>query len=699
MLICNKISGLIIALCIASILPAQEEGFRKQAPKSGPAPAIEMGEYEEFTLDNGLQVIVVENHKLPRVSFQLLVDVPLIKEGAVAGAAELAGEMMSRGTTTRSKVEIDQAIDYIGATFNTDKEGMYGASLTRHQDQLLEIMADVLLNPAFSEEEFEKLQSQRLSQQALIQSNANTIASNVGTTLRFDHHPYGEMITKESLQAITVDTCKAYYATYFKPNISYLAIVGDISADEAKEAAKKYFGSWEKGEIIKSFYTRPIAPQESEINFVDKSGAVQSVINITYPINLKPGSDDVIKASLMNTLLGGGMLNSRLNKNIREDKGYSYGVRSSLSYDKYIGYFTAGGSVRNEVTDSAIVAFLSEMKRLREEEVSEEELNSVKSYIYGSFARSLEQPQTIARYALNTVRYKLPENYYPDYLKIMSTITTEEVKTMAEKYLLPDRAHIVVVGNKAEVAEKLQALDSTWKVKFHDVNGKLIQDIDHAIPEGVTAKTVIEDYLTTIGGRDRLEQVQTMTMMMSTSVQGMAMKMTMMKKVPEKMLMKVDMNGMIVNETRFNGKSGFMSAMGQKQLFEEEDTEDMKMQASIFPELDYLKEEYKSEIVGIELLEGNKAYEIKITSPGGKELTVYYDQASSLKLKTLVRQISPQGTGDITISTTFTDYQTVEGITLPFEMVSEGMAPFPVNMKVEDVTFDTALEDDLFEIE
>lgn len=694
----NKYFLLCFALLASQFLLAQEEDFRKKAPEAGPAPSIEMGAYEQFTLENGLQVIVVENHKLPRVSFQLYIDVPLIKEGKEAGMTALAGEMLSRGTTSRSKAEIDQAIDFIGADFSTDENGMYGACLTKHQARLLEVMSDVLLQPAFSQEEFEKVQSQRLSELALAQSNASSIADKVGQAVCFDEHPYGEVVSKSSLENITVEKCKNYYETYFKPNISYLAIVGDIDLKKAKEVAEKYFGAWKKGQVDKGFFERSTPPESTEVNFVHKDGAVQSVINITYPVNLKPGTEDAIIANVLNTMLGGGMLNSRLNKNIREDKGYSYGVGSTLRYDKYVGYFEAGGSVRNEVTDSAVAEFLMEMNRLRDEPVAEKELKSVQSYIFGSFARSLENPQTVARFALNTLRYKLPKDYYANYLKRVDATTAEELQAAARKYILPGQAHIVVVGNKGEVADQLNRFDRDGKVRLYDTDGNLIEASAMAIPEGTTAESIVRNYIEVIGGEKKLREVKDMTVEMSTTVQGMAMAMNLQRKSPDKYLMKVEMNGAVLNETKFDGEEGYVSAMGQKEELKDQDLEDLRAQAELFPELNYLADDYELELAGIEKVEGKNAYHVVVTMPSGSQVDEYYEQESGYKIKYVVTRTGPGGAA-ATVSNQLADYREIEGIKIPYEITTEGMAPFPIKLEVKSATVNTGLEDSLFEIE
>ncbi len=691
-----KILILFFALAGFQGLFAQNDDFRKAPPAPGPAPEIRFGAYEEFSLENGLQVIVVENHKLPRIAFNLLVDVPPVKEGAHAGTAEMAGTLLARGTKTRSKADIDAAVDFIGASLRSSEEGLYGACLVKHKDKLLEVMVDVLLHPTFPEEEFEKLKRQKLSELSSQKDDPDVVADNVAQMLRYGAHPYGEVVTEKSIESVTVEGCKAFYENYFKPNISYLAIIGDIKVAEAKKIAEKYFSTWEKGTVASEFYERPEAPEAPVVAFVDKPGAVQSVIDITYPVNLKPGSEDAIAANVLNTLLGSGGLSSRLNLNIREDKGYSYGVNSTLSPDKYVGYFSAGGSVRNAVTDSALVEFLYEMNRIRDERAPEEELQGVKNYITGSFARGMEQPETVARLALNTARYKLPRDYYANYLKNVSAVSAGRLQEVAGKYILPEQAYIVVVGNKAEVADKLGSFAGNGELRFFDASGNPIAAEEDALPEGLTALDVVENYLAAIGGREKLETVKDLTLTMSTSVQGMAMQMTMQRKAPAKMLMKVEMNGMLVNETRFDGKKGMAAAMGQEQKLEGEDAESMRRDAELFRERKYKDKGYELALDGIEQLDGKKAYRILVTEPSGEKSTEYYDVQTGLKVKAISTQEGPQGA--MTVSNEYGDYREVEGIRIAHELKSAGMAPFPITLKVESVKVNTGLADEIFEV-
>src|SRR5690554_1658862 len=345
---------------------------RSKMPEPGPAPKIELGQTKSFTLDNGLKVFVVENHKLPRVAYSLQLNIEGVKEGDKAGTAEIAGNLMKTATKNRTKEEIDFGIDFIGARLSTSAMSVYGTSLVKHQDELLSIMSDVVKNAKFSEEELEKLKKQYKSNIKSQQNEPDAIASNVRRVLLYGKdHPYGEVMTEETIDNITLDDVKAYYTTYYRPNIAYLAVVGDIKFEEAKSLITKYFKDWEKAEVPTTEFPTPEVPENIQVAFVHKPGAVQSVIMTFNTIELLPGSKDVIPASIANMILGGGFT-SKLNLNLREKHAYTYGARSSLSSDKIIGNFYSTAKVRNEVTDSAITQTLLELINMRDGKITEE---------------------------------------------------------------------------------------------------------------------------------------------------------------------------------------------------------------------------------------------------------------------------------------------------------------------------------------
>jgi zinc protease len=269
-----------------------------------------------------------------------------------------------------------------------------------------------------------------------------------------------------------------YYSTYFKPNVAYMVIVGDISTDRARQLMDLYFSAWEPGDVPSHSYETPEPPPANTVAFADRTGAVQSVISVSYPLFLQPGDPDAIKVSVMNSILGGGVFSGRLMQNLREDKGFTYGARSSLSSDRLVGRLNVRTEVRNSVTDSAIVEILYEMDRMVSEPVDEETLELIKNYLNGSFARSLESPRTIARFALNIERYNLPEDYYDTYLERLSRVTATEVQQVAGTFIRPENSFIIVGGNESEVAGTLEKFSADGKVHFFDPFGRKIEEDD-----------------------------------------------------------------------------------------------------------------------------------------------------------------------------------------------------------------------------
>jgi predicted Zn-dependent peptidase len=672
-----------------------DQSWRSQRPVPASARPISIGDYQSFDLENGLKVIVVENKKLPRVSYQLSLKNLPVMEKDKAGYVSMAGALISTGTSKRSKAELDAAIDYIGANINTNSNGIFGSSLTKHQDKLLGLMTEMLYDASFPEEEYEKLKKQTLSGISTTKTDPNSIAANVASVVNYGkEHPYGEVETEKTIQNIALEDCKAYYNTYFRPNNAYLIIVGDITLDKAKMQANKYFSSWEKGDVPIEEYNVPSLPTKTDVHFANKDGAVQSVIRVTYPVEMKPGEPDVIKARVLNAILGGGVFSGRLMQNLREDKGYTYGARSSLNADRLIGTFNASASVRNEVTDSSVVQFLYEMERITKEPVEEESLQLAKNSISGSFARSLESPQTIANFARNTFRYNLPNDYYNTYLNKLDAVGVEDIMAMAKKYIRPDNANIIVVGNKEEVAEKLLPFDSDGELDYYGPFGNIVKYDAIAMDENMTAETVISDYLEAIGGKDLLESVNSLKIELSGSIMGQTAMMEINQMRPEKFNMSMKMQGMVLQEQKFNGSKAVVAQMGQKKVFTEgKEFDALREEARLFPQLMYNLDDV--ELVGIEDVDGKKAYKMVVNGPDGKKTTEFYDLSSSLMIRTVNMQDGPGGQ-KVAITTDASEYKEVGGILFPHKLTISGAMPQPLVMEVTSYTINGPMDESLF---
>ncbi|AHM62534.1 peptidase M16 domain-containing protein [Flammeovirgaceae bacterium 311] len=634
--------------CLLFAYAATAQVDRSQLPKPGPAPEIKLGTYESFELKNGLKVFVVRNTKLPQVSYSLLIDRDPIVEGDKAGYISIAGDLLRSGTANRTKDQLDEEVDFIGAGLSTSSTGVYGSALSRHKDKLMALMADVVLNPSFPQEEFDKLVKQNKSGLAAQKDDPQYIASSVqGMLLYGADHPYGELATEATFDNIKIEDVKQYYQIYFKPNTAYLAIVGDITKKEAQQLVKKYFSKWQKGNVPTHTYPAPKPLEKPLVAVVDRSTSVQSVVQITHPIALKPGDADVIPARLMNDILGGG--DARLFNNLREAKGYTYGAYSSLDSDELIGKFVAYANVRNAVTDSAVYEFMHELRRIRTEAVPQDELEKAKNFLTGSFARSLESPQTIASFALNTARYKLDKNYYRDYLKKVAAVTPADLQRVAQTYVQPDNAYILVVGNAEEVEEGLKQFG---EVKRYTAEGEPAKEL--AAGEA-SAQEIIGKYLQAIGGEQRLSSINDMRMVMKLSVNGMEITNTQLKKLPGSYLNETTMNGQVLSKIVYDGGKAFMVMGGQRQELPEQQAAALKASAYPFPELMYEQEGITAEVKGLETVEGKEAYKVVVGTAGGPSSTEYFAKDSGLKLKTE----SPTGT------IIYKSYEEKDGIKFP----------------------------------
>lgn len=679
-------------------IPLPTGDVRKNAPAPGNAPMVQIGKAETFKLENGLTVILVENHKLPKVSYRIFVDKDPVLEKDAAGYLDMVGELLSKGTTTRTKPQIDEQVDFLGASLFSDANGVNGSCLSKHSDKLLEIMSDVLLNPVFPQEELDKSKKRAESGLASQKDDANAIAGIVASVLRYGKdHPYGENMTEATLAKINLEQIKNHYNIYFKPNISYLVVTGDVTKAQAEKQAKQYFGKWAKGVVPTHNYGVPRAPEKTQVDFVHKAGAVQSVINITYPVDLQPGTPDVIPSRVTNTILGG-YFNSRLNNNLREGHGWTYGSGSSLNPDKLVGSFNASASVRNVVTDSSIIEALKEMRRLSNEKVDQAELQVVKNVMAGNFSRSLEEPGTVATFALNTARYKLPADYYEKYLEVLQNVSAEQVQAMAQKYIRPNQAHILVVGNKKDVADRLKQFSADGKINFYDAYGNPVKEVNPTLPAGLTAEQVVEDYLNAIGGRAKINGVNDMQSTSTMQLQGMSFGMKTFQKGRDKYAVEMTMNGQPMNKQLYDGVEGKQSSTGaQIAYLEGEQLNDLKEQALFCKEAAYKTGGYKYVLKGLEVVEGSNAYVIEVERPDGKKITEYYDTKTSLK----VREVSTAkgADGAPTVQTVdLMDYKEVNGVKLPHGMKVSGALPVPFKVSVSEIKLNSGVDDAVFKM-
>lgn len=446
------------------------EEFRKKQPEPQVAGPINFRPDQFFQLGNGLKIILVENHKLPRINVQLYIDRGVFADGDKVGLQELAGQMLSCGTLKDNKSEWDRKLDYYGGSISTTSIGGSASALTKYFNPVFELFADAFLHPAFPANEFDNLQRQLLSNLAAQKSEPEAIFGNlIKRKIYPDTHPYREVITETSVRNITVEDCRNWFISNSSPDISYLIFEGDITLEKIKSLLKDNFESWEQKKVHTVEWPTEVNRGGVDVSFVERPGAVQSLIGIGYSINYLPYIQDTIAANLMNSVLGG-YFSSRLNLNLRENKGYTYGIYSRLSNDESLGSFSTSVSVRNDVTADAIREIIKEMVTLRNVDIDADELQQVKNVISGNFSRSVENPLVIAKYAFARHKFLLPEDYFKNQLIRINAVSGDDISQMAQKYLLTDDLHIMVIGNR----DVIDSLAEFGQVSEYDFEGNLI---------------------------------------------------------------------------------------------------------------------------------------------------------------------------------------------------------------------------------
>lgn len=637
---------------------------RSKRPKSGPAPVISFKDPVMFKMPNGITVLVVENHKLPKVSATYYIDMGPVTEGSKTGTLSFMGQMLGEGTTTMSKAGFDEAVDQIGADVGLNYDGGNASALTRYFEKAFTLMTTALMHPSFPQESFDKLKSQKLTSLKASEKSAKAISSNVVYALSYGlDHPFGEFETEATINNITLADVKKVYGQYVTPSRGYLTFVGDITPKEAKTLAEKELGKWQgKALTLLSLKTVP-NPAKTEIDLVDVSNAVQSEITVTNLVSLPMNNPDYFPVLLANQILGGGG-EARLFMNLREKHGFTYGSYSSVTADRFQSRFSATASVRNDKTDSAVAEILHEIDTMRIKKVSAEELKDAKALYNGSFALGLENPARTANFASNILIHKLPKDFYRTYLQKINAVTADDIQRVAKKYFNYANTRVVVVGKQEQVLPGLKALNHP--VKFYDKYAKPVSENANTTKKAdVTAAQVIDKYIKVIGGKDALEKITTITSSGNMELMGMSLPVTIKEEAPNKESMVITMGGQTVMKSVFDGTNGYQVQMGQKDSMSAEELAEKKAAKGLFQQMFYSGEGYKVEVKGIEKVGEAEAYFLIVTMPSGTAGTEYYDVKTGFLIKK--SEVQKEDGVETTETTEYSDYKQTGDIFMPYK--------------------------------
>jgi predicted Zn-dependent peptidase len=573
-------------------------------------------------------------------------------------------------------------------------------------DKGLDLMLDVLHNANFPEDEFERIKKQTESGLLSAKTDPNSMASNAVTKSVFPNHPFGEVMTESSLNNISRQDIIDYYKSRFIPAGTYLVIVGDIKLDKAKELANTHFSSWEGGVPFEASYNTGYFPENNRVIFVEKPGAVQSVINIAFPMDIKPGHEDIIKLSVMNKLFGGGGFGTRLMQNLREDKAWTYGAYSSTNIERDGAWFSAAGSFRNEVTDSAIYEFLQEFENITKDFVTEEELELNKASMAGSFARSLESPRTIANFALSIYRNNLPSDYYQTYLKKLAAVSNEDVLAVAKKYITPKNLNIIVVGNE-EVLEKIAIYDGDGVIERLDEFGNPATKKEYK-EAAIDKNELINNYFMAITGQKKLKKaekalvkVTSMEQIMTVKPQGapIELKMTSYFEAPNKRAMSIEVMGMVAQKEVFDGEKGGSKTMNQTgghdiTQLDLEEVEDKKIMSALLPEIGLMSGKMEYALLGIDVVNDTEYYVLEYTV-GASTTKAYYNTETFMKEMSESLEVTEEGPQNITAK--YSDFKAVRGIKFP-HTVNQMVGSAGLDATVTEINLNVKIDPKKFEL-
>ena len=452
--------------------------LKNKAPVNKEVLRVKLPKPTELDLSNGVHLIVLEDHRTPQVTFQMIIDGAggYYDPPAMPGLATFTTSLMREGTTTKTSEQISEQLDRlaaavsVGAGISSPFANVSGSGLTNNLDTVLSLMADVLMNPSFPQAEIDRYKTRTRAGLMQNRTQPGFLASERLNAAVFGDHPQARVAaTPAALDALTHEALVEFHKAHFVPDRAVLAVSGDITPDQVKQKAEAAFGAWKKSGATIAAQTDPKPIDGPTISLVSRPNSVQTSLRIGTQA-IQRTNPDYEALTVGNRILGGA--SGRLFEHLREQKGYTYGANSFFTSSRVVGPWTASTDVRSEVTDPALTDLIAEIKAMRETPVTEKELTDAKRAIVGGFALLLENPNAILNNYIDRYVYKLPADYWDTYASRIEAVTAADIQRVAQKYLAPERLQIVAVGDIAKVEPALKKLGT---VQTFDADGKAVK--------------------------------------------------------------------------------------------------------------------------------------------------------------------------------------------------------------------------------
>jgi zinc protease len=442
-----------------------------KVPVSNEVLKVKLPRPVERQLSNGIKLLVVESHRIPSISLQITIPSGNVRDGDIPGLADATAALIRLGTKTKNAKEIADAVSELGAGIGfgagPDQGSISVSALTENFDAALGLLTDILMNPTFPQDELDKWKVRQRSQLEQMKANPGSLANDLLMKTLYPND-FRRMMrpTLESLNQITRDKIVEHYKTYYVPSGQWAGIAGDITPAAAAAKLEKALGAWKGGPVKRASFPLPAPIAEKKVYLIPRPNSVQTLLVVSN-LALDRMSPDYIDVQVMNRVLGNGP-SSRLFRNIREAKGYTYGISSGFNASRVLNYFQASTSVRTEVTEPALAELLKEFETIRDVPVPAEELADAKSATVAGFVLALENPASVLSRWLEQRDYGLPEDYWDTYTQKVEAVKAEDVQRVAKKYVPLGDAQIIAVGDAAKIAELLKKFGAVTLVAPDD---------------------------------------------------------------------------------------------------------------------------------------------------------------------------------------------------------------------------------------
>ncbi len=687
----NKIKIYIVLLLVAFSVNnlIAVEPLPKPEPKT--AKDFVFPEYKTIVLSNGIKVFLISDKEQPVIELRMLLAGGSNLDGAKTGLSDITTGLMTKGAGKRNALEIAQTLDGIGASVSVSAGQDYiiasGSSLTKHFSAMFDVFTDVVLNPKFPKDEFDKLIEQSLAGVKMRKSNSGQLSRLLGAIAVYGKdHPYGKVSSEPSLKSITIDDCKKYYQSTFMPNNLTMAVIGDFDEKELIKALEGKFKSWKLGSKPNMDLPDP-KPLPKGVYFIPRAGSKQSSVTVTA-LTIPRNHSDNLALRLTSAVLGGGF-GSKLFRTLREKYSFTYSPFASHTGNKYANRFTAGSEVKLDKTDSSITVIMEQVNALYNDGVTDEELGRIKNNVIGNYQMAFESSDFVASLIQNSEFYGESMDVVKTYTTRMNNLTTFDIAKVSEKYLRTDKLYVTVVTTP-EMKDELKKWGNVYEYTL-DLESE--EDIARANPVNITAEELIQKYTNAMGGAEKINAIQTMKLEArgKFKVQGQSFdaKATQLTKFPDKEFRSIT-TPVFQQESWCNGTKAWAKQGTELVELTGADFDDAKknVKSELLELTKAIQNKFKLELIG----EKDGLIKLKVTNSDGDKATYYFDKANFLIKKMEATQDSPQG--PIEVVSEYSQYESIDGMKYPLRVVVS--TPF-YQLELDNVVFfNVPIEDDVF---